>query len=91
MYTSSAPAMTQVGCLVSSAGLASLAVAMFGLRHALVEMARMLPVLPGLAAGLTYFARILIRSAVASITIESAAVLIALGLYLLYQSGHERG
>ena len=81
--------MTRVGCLVSSIGLAALAVAVFGLRHALHDLGRALPALPGLAAGLTYFARLLIRSAVASITVESAAVLIVLGLYLLYQSGHE--
>jgi hypothetical protein len=90
MYSSSAPAMTQVGCLISAVGLAALAVAMFGLRHAMFDAALAVPVLPGLAVNFTYFARLLIRSAAASVTIEAAAVLIVLGMVMLYQSVHQR-
>jgi hypothetical protein len=78
--------MTQVGCLIASLGLAALAVAMFGLRHVMIAAAGDLPVLPGLAANFTWLARLLVRQAAASISVEAAAVLIGLGMWLLYQS-----
>jgi hypothetical protein len=90
MYTEAASSMTRAGCLIASTGIGALAVAMFGLRHALNEAARALPELPGLAANLTIFARALIHQAAANVTVEAAVVLIALGMYLLYQSGSQR-
>ena len=81
--------MTQVGCLISSLGVAALAVSMFGLRHAMNEAARALPLLPGFAANLTILARALIHQAAANVTVEAAVVLIALGMYLLFQSNNQ--
>ena len=89
MNSSSSPTLTGAGCLTSSLGLAALAVTVFGLRHAVIDFARSLPALPGIAAGITHFTSLLIRSAAANATLEGAMVLLAAGLYLLYLAGQE--
>lgn len=88
-YNPGAPAMAQAGCVLAIAGVFSFAVAMLGLRHALVEFGGYLPVLPGLLAGLTHFVRAAIRLAAINTNIGGAVVLTALGMYLLYRSEHD--
>jgi hypothetical protein len=84
---SGSPGYAQVGCVLTSLGLMLLAVATFGLRHALRDMARAVPELPGLAVAFTHLVQSMLRSAAAQAEVTTAAVLIAFGLLLMYRGG----
>ena len=84
------PAMTHLGCLLVVLGLAGLAVALFGLHHSLYEMASAVPILPGLAIAVTHLAQAMLRSAAATVSTVSAGLLIAVGMFLMFQGQYRQ-